>query len=86
MTVTNKRNDFKFLIVNFPFTCSNTPATPVYGVYISQLTRYSRIILRVIDNEAATEPRVPSGKVDIINRNPTGATNGTGTVYPSGQS
>jgi hypothetical protein len=30
-----KRDDFLFLIVNFPFICSNIPATPAYGVYIS---------------------------------------------------
>ena len=38
----DKRDDFKFPIVNLPFICSNTPAAPVYGVYISQLIRYSR--------------------------------------------
>ena len=27
--------------MNFPFICSNIPAAPVYGVYISQLIRYS---------------------------------------------
>jgi hypothetical protein len=37
-----KRNDFNFPIVNFPFICSNSPAAPAYGVYISQLIRYSR--------------------------------------------
>ena len=31
-----------FSIVNFPFICSNLPAAPEYGVYISQLIRYSR--------------------------------------------
>ena len=35
----DKRDDFNFTIVNFPFICSQIPA---YGVYISQLTRYSR--------------------------------------------
>ena len=30
-----KRDDFLFPIVNFPFICSNIPATPAYGVYIS---------------------------------------------------
>ena len=35
-------DDFNFLIVNFPFICSNIPAAPVYGVYLSQLIRYSR--------------------------------------------
>jgi hypothetical protein len=29
-------------IVNFPFICSNIPAAPAYGVYISQMIRYSR--------------------------------------------
>ena len=32
-----KRDDFNFPIVNFPFICSNIPAVPAYGVYISQL-------------------------------------------------
>ena len=38
----DKREDFNFSILNFPFICSNIPAAPVYGVYISQLMRYSR--------------------------------------------
>jgi hypothetical protein len=38
----NKRDDFNFPIVNFPFKCSNIPAAPAYGVYISQMIRYSR--------------------------------------------
>jgi hypothetical protein len=38
----NKRDDFNFPIVNIPFICSNIPAAPAYGVYISQLIRYSR--------------------------------------------
>jgi hypothetical protein len=36
----DKRDDFNFPIVNFPFICSNIPAAPAYGVYIS--LRYSR--------------------------------------------
>jgi len=28
--------------VNCPFICSNIPAAPAYGVYISQMIRYSR--------------------------------------------
>ena len=31
------RDDFNFLIVNFPFICSKIPAAPAYGVYISQV-------------------------------------------------
>jgi len=38
----DKRYDFNFPIVNFPFLCSNIPAAPAYGVYISQSIRYSR--------------------------------------------
>ena len=38
----DKRDDFNFPIVNFPFICSNIPAAPAYGVYIPQLIRYSR--------------------------------------------
>jgi hypothetical protein len=38
----DKRDDFNFHIVNFPFIYSNIPAAPAYGVYISQLIRYSR--------------------------------------------
>jgi hypothetical protein len=38
----DKRDDFTFPIMNFPFLCGNIPAAPAYGVYISQLHRYSR--------------------------------------------
>jgi hypothetical protein len=37
----DKRDDFNFPIVKFSFICSNIPAAPAYGVYISQLMRYS---------------------------------------------
>jgi hypothetical protein len=33
---------FNFKIINFPNICSNIPASPAYGVYISQLIRYAR--------------------------------------------
>ena len=39
----DKRDDFTFPIVNFLFISSNIPASPVYGVYITQLIRYSRV-------------------------------------------
>ena len=38
----DKRDDFNFKIINFPNMCSNIPASPSYGVYISQLIRYAR--------------------------------------------
>jgi hypothetical protein len=39
----DKRDDFNFSIVDFPYLCSNIPASPTYGVYISQLIRYARV-------------------------------------------
>ena len=39
----DERDDFfNFPIVNFPFICNSIPAALVYGVYISQMIRYSR--------------------------------------------
>ena len=37
----DKRDDFDFHIVNFPYLSSNIPSGPSYGVYISQLIRYA---------------------------------------------
>ena len=37
----DKRDDFDFHIVNFPFLSSNIPSGPSYGVYISQVIRYA---------------------------------------------
>ena len=41
--VFDKRDNFNFNIVNYPYMCSNIPTKPTYGVYISQLIRISRI-------------------------------------------
>jgi hypothetical protein len=38
----DKRDDFNRPIVNVPFIPNNFPAAPAYGVYISQMIRYSR--------------------------------------------
>ena len=38
----DKRNDFNFNIVNFPFLSSNIPQSPTYGVNVSQRIRYAR--------------------------------------------
>ena len=38
----DKRDDFDFHTVNFPYLSSNMPSGPSYGVYISQLIRYAR--------------------------------------------
>ena len=41
----DKRDDFNFPIVNFPFICSNIPAAPAYGVciYISDDTIFQSL-------------------------------------------
>ena len=41
----DKRGDFDFNTVNFPFLSSNIPSSPLHGVYISQLRRYSTCCL-----------------------------------------
>ena len=38
----DKRDDFNFEIVNFPFLDGDVPRSPSYGVYISQLIRFDR--------------------------------------------
>ena len=35
----DKRDDYNFRIVNFPYMNSNIPIKPAYGIYISQLGR-----------------------------------------------
>ena len=39
----DKRDDFDFEIVNFPFLDGGVPRSTSYGVYISQLIRFARI-------------------------------------------
>ena len=36
------RDKFNFNIINCPFLSSNIPSSPAYGVFISQIIRYSR--------------------------------------------
>jgi hypothetical protein len=49
----DKRDDFNFPIVNFPFICSNIPAAPAYGVYISHLKLNGIDVINKI-----TKPRI----------------------------
>ena len=47
----DKRDDFDFDIVNFPFLDGDVPRRPSYGVYITQLIRLARVrshVVRVI--------------------------------------
>ena len=45
----DKRDDFNFEIVNFPFLDGDVPRSPSYGVYISQLIRFARLCSNVDD-------------------------------------
>ena len=47
--VYDKRDDFNFEIVNFPFLDGDVPRSPSYGVYISQLIRFARVWSNVDD-------------------------------------
>ena len=41
-SVYNKRDDFGFPIVHFPWSSGNVPRLPSYGIYITQLVRFAR--------------------------------------------
>ena len=43
----DKRDDFNFEIVNFPFLDGDVPLSSFYGVYISQLIRFARVCSNV---------------------------------------
>ena len=48
----NKRDDFDFNILNFPFLDGDVPRGPSYGVYISQLITFARVCSHVEDFHA----------------------------------
>ena len=45
----DKRDDFDFDIVNFPFLDGDVPRLTSYGVYISHLIRFARVSSHVDD-------------------------------------
>ena len=45
----DKRDDFDFDIVNFPFLDGDVARSASYGVYISQLIRFARVSSHVDD-------------------------------------
>ena len=48
-SVYDKRDDFGFPIVNFPWLSDDVPRLPSYGFYISQLVRCARCCTSVLD-------------------------------------
>ena len=57
----DKRDDFDFNIVNFPFLDGDIPRSSSYGVYISQLIRFARVSSHV--NDFTTRNKVLTGKL-----------------------
>ena len=51
----DKRDDFGFDIVNFPFLDGDVPRSTSYGVYISQLIRFARVSSHVDDFNTRNE-------------------------------
>ena len=47
--INDKRDDFNFDIVNFPFLDGDVPRSTSYGVYISQLIQFARVSSHVDD-------------------------------------
>ena len=50
----DKRDDFIFQIVNFTFLDRDVPRSPSYGVYISQIIRFARLVLMLITSTTET--------------------------------
>ena len=48
-SVYDKRDDFGFPIVNFPWLSGDVPRLQSYGIYISQLVRFARCCTSVFD-------------------------------------
>ena len=48
-SVYDKRDDFGFKIVNYPWLDGDVPRLPSYGIYISQLVRYARASFDISD-------------------------------------
>ena len=66
----DKRDDFDFEIVNFPFLDGDVPRSASYGVYISQLIRFARASSYVADfntrNKLLTQ-KLLNNAIGIIN-------------------
>ena len=61
----DKRDDFDFHIVNYPFLEGDVPRRTSYGIYISQLIRFARASSNLSDfkcrNKAHTAKRLRQG-------------------------
>ena len=57
----DKRDDFDFDIVNFPFLDGDVPRSTSYGVYISQLIRFARVSSHVTRSKVLTAKLLRQG-------------------------
>ena len=65
----DKRDDFDFDIVNFPFLDGDVSRSTSYGVYISQLIRFARVSSHVADFNARNKKQTnfSNRAIGIIN-------------------
>ena len=61
ITIYDKRDDFDFDIINFPFLDGDVPRSTSYGVYISQIIRVDRVPSHV--NNLNTRNKVLTAKL-----------------------
>ena len=54
----DKRDNFDFKIVNFPFLDCDVPRSTSYGVYISQLIRFARASTHVADTKVSKGAKI----------------------------
>ena len=64
----DKRDDFDFDIVSFPFLDGDVPRRTSYGVYISQLIRFARASSNLNDLNYRNKPLLPNflGRAIVI--------------------
>ena len=64
----DKRDEFDFDIVNFPFLDGDVPRRTSYGVYISQLIRFARASSNLNDFNYRKKPLLPNflGRAIVI--------------------
>ena len=63
----DKRDDFDFDIVNFPFLDGDIPRATSYGVYISHLIRFARVSSYVTRNKILTAKLFKQKVIGITN-------------------
>ena len=59
-SVYDKRDDFGFPFVNFPWLSGDVPRLPSYGVYNSQLVRFARCCTSLLDFNSKIHKLLPN--------------------------